>query len=34
VVDGQDDNYLPLKMVVQGGEQDSLKILNTIHIDW
>ena len=34
VLDGADDNYLPQRMVVQGGEPDNLKILNTIHIDW
>ena len=34
MLDGADDNYLPLRMVVQGGEQDNLKILNTVHIDW
>nr|KAG5697406.1 hypothetical protein BaRGS_008832 [Batillaria attramentaria] len=34
VLDGSDDNYLPSRILVQGGEQDNLKILNTIHIDW
>ncbi|KAK7101258.1 E3 ubiquitin-protein ligase HECTD3-like isoform X2 [Littorina saxatilis] len=34
VLDGADDNYLPQRMVVQGGEQDNLKTLNTVHIDW
>ncbi|XP_041372732.1 E3 ubiquitin-protein ligase HECTD3-like isoform X2 [Gigantopelta aegis] len=33
-VDGSDDNYLPSRFVVQGGEQDNLKIINTVHIDW
>lgn len=34
VIDGADDNYLPSRILVQGGEQENLKILNTIHIDW
>ncbi|KAL8570039.1 hypothetical protein ACOMHN_036316 [Nucella lapillus] len=34
ILDGADDNYLPLRLVVQGGEQDNLKILNTVHIGW
>ncbi|XP_076441534.1 E3 ubiquitin-protein ligase HECTD3-like [Babylonia areolata] len=34
VLDGADDNYLPMRMVVQGGEQDNLKVLNKVDIDW
>ncbi|XP_025109253.1 E3 ubiquitin-protein ligase HECTD3-like isoform X2 [Pomacea canaliculata] len=33
-LDGSDDNYLPSRLVVQGGEQENLKILNTVHINW
>ncbi|XP_046562104.1 E3 ubiquitin-protein ligase HECTD3-like [Haliotis rubra] len=32
-VDGSDDNYLPSRLVIQGGEQDNLKILNTVTIE-
>lgn len=32
-IDGSDDNYVPSKIVVQGGEQDNQKTLNTIEID-
>ena len=32
-IDGNDDNYVPSKIVVQGGEQDNQKTLNTIEID-
>ena len=33
-VDSSDDNYLPSRIVVQGGETDNLKTLNTINLDW
>ncbi|KAL5022299.1 hypothetical protein ScPMuIL_001454 [Solemya velum] len=34
IVDGSDDNYLPSRIVIQGGEQDNLKMLNTVSLDW
>ncbi|KAK3585008.1 hypothetical protein CHS0354_024922 [Potamilus streckersoni] len=33
-VEGSDDNYLPSRLVIQGGEADNLKTLNTISVDW
>lgn len=32
--DSSDDNYLPSKIVVQGGDSDTQKTLNTLTIDW
>ena len=33
-VDSSDDNYLPSKIVIQGGEIDNLRTLNTVNLDW
>ena len=33
-VDSSDDNYLPSKIVIQGGEMDNLRTLNTVNLDW
>lgn len=33
-VDSSDDNYLPSKIVIQGGETDNLRTLNTVNRDW
>ncbi|XP_045157953.2 E3 ubiquitin-protein ligase HECTD3-like isoform X2 [Mercenaria mercenaria] len=33
-LDSSDDNYLPSKIAVQGGDADSQKTLNTMSIDW
>ncbi|KAL4235652.1 E3 ubiquitin-protein ligase HTD3 [Mactra antiquata] len=33
-LDSNDDNYLPSKILVMGGDADNLKTLNTVSIDW
>ncbi|KAK3091187.1 hypothetical protein FSP39_017814 [Pinctada imbricata] len=33
VLDGSDDNYIPRRIVVSGGEQDNLKVLKTVEIE-
>ncbi|KAL3869955.1 hypothetical protein ACJMK2_042575 [Sinanodonta woodiana] len=33
-INGSDDSYLPSRLVIQGGEADNLKTLNTISVDW
>ena len=33
-LDSSDDNYLPSKIAIQGGDADSQKTLNSMTIDW
>lgn len=33
-LDGSDDNYLPRKIVVEGGEPNNFTSLNTVNINW
>lgn len=33
-LDGSDDNYLPRKLVVEGGEPNNFTVLNTVNITW
>ncbi|XP_033737246.1 E3 ubiquitin-protein ligase HECTD3-like [Pecten maximus] len=33
-LDGSDDNYLPARVTVQGGEQENLSVLRSLAIDW
>lgn len=34
MLDRSDDNYLPSRIVVQGGEDDNLKTLKSLDLDW
>ena len=33
LLDGSDDNYVPSRIVVSGGETDNLKVLKTLEIE-
>lgn len=34
ILDSCDDNYLPSKITVEGGDSNNLKLLKTVNIDW